>query len=140
MRETITFDASLSEWQRSEIARHFEQTYHVTYEGMERTQALIFRLAYTDPAVVRTEPPAVLLRALAASVKSGASVPVPRMKKPDATRVSELLRQTADRAARDERDHGVVSALAGLCREWDTALKVPQDDYQRHELVRWIEK
>lgn len=126
----------LTEWPRAEVARHLQQTYSLVYGVLERQEALVFRLPPGDPAVVRTEPPAVFLRELAAAAAAGGSVKTPRMGKPDATRVSELLRQSADRAAREARDDTVTRFLAQLCHDWDTTHRVPVDEYERAEYVR----
>jgi hypothetical protein len=109
----------------------------MNYGHLERQDALVFRLAYDDPAVIRTEPPAVLLRELAAAAAAGGTVKAGRMGRPDNARVSELLRQSASRAATEGRDGGVTQFLAALVREWDAARRLTQfDEYQRAELVR----
>jgi hypothetical protein len=119
------------------LARHLEQTYHMRYGGLERMDATIFRLPYGDPATIRTEPPAVLLRELAAAARAGTAVRVPKMGKPDRTRFSELLRQSRDRAAREPQWGGDVVALrlAAMCREWDDRYGVPPSEYERAEYV-----
>lgn len=134
MRESITF-AELPEWQRREVERHLAQTYQMNYGGLERQDALVFRLPVGDPATIRTEVPAVLLRELRDAAAGGGSVKVPRLSKPDSVRVSELLMQTANRADREARDGEVTRFLASLWRDWDTAHKVPADEYQRAELA-----
>lgn len=131
----MTFEG-LSEWRRAELARHLRQTYGMTYGGLERQEAMMFRLAYDDPAVIRTEAPAVLLRELADAAAAGGTVRLPRMKAPDATRVSELLRQTADRVDRDARDEELGRFARQTGRDWDRVRRVPADEYQRAELVR----
>ena len=137
MRENITF-AELSEWQRAEVARHLRQTRHMNFGNLEAIDRLVFRLGPDD--AVRTEPPAVLMAELVTAAAAGGTVKAPRMSKPDETRMSELLLQTASRADREARDGQVTEFLSQLWRGWDTARKVPQDEYQRHELTRWIEK
>lgn len=139
MRESIAF-AELSEWQRAEVGRHLAQTYGMNYGGMERQEALMFRLRQGDPAVVRTEPPAVLLRELRDAAAAGGAVKTPRLSAPDEARVSELLLQTAERASREARDGQVTEFLSQIWRGWDAARKVPADEYQRAELVRWDDK
>ena len=137
--DTITF-AELSEWQRAEVRRHLDQTYGMNYGSQERAEAMVFRLPVGDPATVRTEPPAVLLRELRDAAAAGTAVKAPRMGRPDAARVSELLLQTASRADREARDGQVTEVLGQLWRGWDAAHKVPADEYQRQELVRWNDK
>lgn len=136
---SISF-GDLGDWQRAEVARHLAQTYAMTFGCAERAEALVFRLAYDDPAVVRTEPPPVLLRELRDAAAKGGTVKAPRLSKPDAARVSELLLQSAARAEREGRDGGVTTFLTVLWRDWDAALKVPADEYQRAELARWDDR
>ena len=137
MKSTVEF-GELTEWQRAEISRHLSQSYAMNFGGLERQESLIFRLPFGDPATVRTEPPAVLLRELAAAAAAGGTVKPPRMSRADATRMSELLRQSADRAGREARDDQVTADLARLWRDWDIDRQVPQDDYERSELVRFL--
>jgi hypothetical protein len=132
--ETITFEG-LSEWQRAEVARHFAQTRHMSFGGAERTKALYFRLPYGHPETLDPSPCAALLAELAAAAAKSGSVKVPRMSKGDAARVSELLRQSAARAARDGRDGGVTDRLSKLWKQWDAGHRVPADEYDRAERI-----
>lgn len=140
MSDTIAFEG-LNEWQRAEVHRHLEQTYNMTYGSLERQDALMFRLPMGDPSTVRTEAPAQVLRALRDAASAGTPVKVGRMGKPDDARVSELLRQSADRAGREGRDGQVTQFLAGLWRDWDQRRALARyDEHQRAELVHWNDK
>lgn len=137
--QQISF-AGLSEYARAEVCRHLRQTYGMNYGSIERIESLFFGLPFDDPAVIRTEPPAVLLRQLAAAARSGGSVKVPRMSKPDAVRTSELLRQSAGRASREDRrawdGADAARTLAGLCRDFDESHRLPADELERAEHMR----
>lgn len=136
MAEDLAELDALSPWRRGEVVRHLEQTRHLNYGGQERVRALLFRLPLGSPEMLSTEAPAVFLAGLIDAVRSGsASVPVPRMGKPEQMRVSELLRQCSARAAREDRDHGVKQVFDRLWSAWDAARKLPSDEYDRAELV-----
>jgi hypothetical protein len=135
--DTITFSPGLSDWQRAELARHLEQTRHMNYGGTERVEALYFGLPFGDPGVVRTEAPAVLLAELAEAARTGEPVAVPRMTKSDRVRVSELLRQSAARPAREGNPWSDATAreLAALAASWDERFRLPVDELERAEYV-----
>lgn len=127
----------LTAGQLEDVGRHLETTYSLVYGMLERQEQLIFRVGLAETQ--RTEPPAVFLRELAAAVRAGGPVSVkPPRGKPDCYRVSELLRQSHDRAVREA--HGpyggeAASALARLCQEWDSGQKLSGDELERAEWV-----
>jgi hypothetical protein len=137
----VTFSAGLDDWQRAELARHLEITYHLNYGGAENAGANYRRENPADcvlPDCLTKSPPAVLLRELAEAARAGGTVEVPRLTKADSVRVSELLRQTARRPANEGTTWGDVTAreLASLARSWDESYKVPQDEDERAAYVR----
>lgn len=134
MSDTITF-GGLTDWQRAEVSRHFAQTRHMNYGGQEQIKARYFRLPYGHPDTVDPSPCAALLAELAEAAAAGKPVKAPRLSKPDAVRMSELLLQSAGRASREGRDETATRALTDLWRSWDARHRVPADPYERAEYV-----
>lgn len=127
----------LTAGQVDDVARHLEQSYHLNYGFLERQEQMVFRVGAEETQ--RTEPPAVFLRELSAAVRAGGpvSIKVPRGK-PDQYRISELLGQSANRAAREVAGRygtEAASTLALWTRAWDDTRRLSSDELERAE---WI--
>ena len=130
MAELVIDVSGLSPWSREQCAAHLDRTYHLSYEGLERSTANYFRV---DPAeCVSQAPPAIVLRELAGQVRAGGPVRVrlSGMSKTDRIRVSALLEQTASRPGR-EGDAGLAQVLSGWRREWDRQARCDDSQAER---------
>ena len=130
----------LTPGQLEDVAEHLSTSYHLLYGTVETNKVALFgHLGTTLADVQSKEPPAVFLRELADAVRAGGpvKVAVPRHKA-DAYRVSELLHQSARRAARDVSGrHGAeaAAALARMTRDFDDQRRLSGDELERAEWV-----
>lgn len=127
----------LSAGQLEDVERHLRQTYSMIYGMLERQEQLLFRVGIAETQ--RTETPAVFLRTLADQIHAGGplKVMVPRAKQ-DQYRISELLRQSHTRAAREATGpygQEAAAVLARMTREWDDQRRLSNDETERAE---WI--
>lgn len=128
----FTFDTGLSPWLAEQAARHAEMTYHLNYGALDKITENYFR----EPpgSVVTQAPPAAALRELIAAFRSGKPVRLrlTGFSKQDKYRLSEMLRQSAARAYRDDQQE-LGQALIRLSREFDAEYRLTDDELTRHE-------